>query len=358
MSHTDINTKWQCIMIWRFQPPNYNNAQLRAFWRFLLTPWRINGRNLQPSPIQKGKWSEPNLHEDMFQPLIFKGVIMFELWFSNFILLFSSKNHWTLQKRGAGLCITQGSFGSPVPSSFEIPWFLGLRERVFSWGKFVEPGTRSRSRLSSEKTHVQRPGGSWVRSFGECRGSLGEGWGDGVGWDGSRFFLGLPPGLCHSFVKVSFCWSLVTKRWRPIPKLPSTFAFWQPVIKSRCGVPGCGTAEAAMTKSWRTWMVHRDLGGVNSNIFYFHPEPWGNDPFWRIFFQRGWNHQLPTDRGYNLKPLLPIYFRPFVGGSNCILWLVDQPTLWFQRFCIFDPGDDPIWWYDIFQMGWFNHQLG
>lgn len=60
-----------------------------------------------------------------------------------------------------------------------------------------------------------------------------------------------PPGLCHSFVKGSFCWSLVTKRWRPILKLPSTFAFWRPVIKSRCRAPGCGTAEAVIrsTKS-------------------------------------------------------------------------------------------------------------
>ena len=44
--------------------------------------------------------------------------------------------------------------------------------------------------------------------------------------------------------KVRFCWSLVTKRWRPILKLPSTFAFWRPVIKSRSGVPGCGTASS------------------------------------------------------------------------------------------------------------------
>ena len=30
-----------------------------------------------------------------------------------------------------------------------------------------------------------------------------------------------------------------------------------------------------------------------SNIFYFHPEPSGNDPIWLIFFKWGWfNHQL------------------------------------------------------------------
>ena len=27
------------------------------------------------------------------------------------------------------------------------------------------------------------------------------------------------------------------------------------------------------------------LRGGNSNIFYFHPEPWGNDPIWPIFFK-------------------------------------------------------------------------
>ena len=36
------------------------------------------------------------------------------------------------------------------------------------------------------------------------------------------------------------------------------------------------------------------LGGGNSNIFWnFHPEKLGKmNPFWRISFQRGWNHQV------------------------------------------------------------------
>ena len=29
------------------------------------------------------------------------------------------------------------------------------------------------------------------------------------------------------------------------------------------------------------------LGGGNSNIFYFHPEPWGRFPFWRSYFFKG-----------------------------------------------------------------------
>ena len=37
------------------------------------------------------------------------------------------------------------------------------------------------------------------------------------------------------------------------------------------------------------------LGGGNSNILYFHPDPWGNDPIWRAYFSDGWlNHQLVT----------------------------------------------------------------
>ena len=32
---------------------------------------------------------------------------------------------------------------------------------------------------------------------------------------------------------------------------------------------------------------HGNLGGGNSNIFYFHPEPWGNDPIWRAYFSTG-----------------------------------------------------------------------
>ena len=37
------------------------------------------------------------------------------------------------------------------------------------------------------------------------------------------------------------------------------------------------------------------LGGGNSNIFYFHPEPWGNDPILTNIFGMGWNHQPAGD---------------------------------------------------------------
>ena len=40
---------------------------------------------------------------------------------------------------------------------------------------------------------------------------------------------------------------------------------------------------------------------VVSNIFYFHPEPWGTDPIWRAYFSNGlvqpeFNHQLVVSR--------------------------------------------------------------
>ena len=42
---------------------------------WLFTPWKINGWKLQPSPMKRKEHGpEPNLHEDMFQPLISRGV--------------------------------------------------------------------------------------------------------------------------------------------------------------------------------------------------------------------------------------------------------------------------------------------
>ena len=41
----------------------------------LSTPWKINGWNIQITHEKKGKWSEPNPYEDMFQLLIFQGCI-------------------------------------------------------------------------------------------------------------------------------------------------------------------------------------------------------------------------------------------------------------------------------------------
>ena len=42
------------------------------------------------------------------------------------------------------------------------------------------------------------------------------------------------------------------------------------------------------------WNLH--LGGGNSNIFNFHPEPWGRFPIWRAYFSKGLK---PTTRKVN-----------------------------------------------------------
>ena len=42
-----------------------------------------------------------------------------------------------------------------------------------------------------------------------------------------------------------------------------------------------------------------ELGGGNSSIFYFHPEPWGDDPIWRAYFSDGLV-QPPTREGKKL----------------------------------------------------------
>ena len=50
-----------------------------------------------------------------------------------------------------------------------------------------------------------------------------------------------------------------------------------------------------LAKKWEDTVDGRSpasLGGGFKHFLYFHPEPWGNDPIWRIFFQMGWNHQL------------------------------------------------------------------
>ena len=67
---------------YRYEHPNLhpfmnqvsNSGDLGTFQMFISIPRKMNGWNLQPSPVLKGKWSEPNLHEDMFQPLILGGV--------------------------------------------------------------------------------------------------------------------------------------------------------------------------------------------------------------------------------------------------------------------------------------------
>ena len=60
--------------------------------------------------------------------------------------------------------------------------------------------------------------------------------------------------------------------------------------------------------------IRRIRGGGNSNIVYFQPDPWGNDPIWRSYFSNGlvqpptriiecWTLQFV--RGEKVEPVWP-----------------------------------------------------
>ena len=63
--------------------------------------------------------------------------------------------------------------------------------------------------------------------------------------------------------------------------------------------------NASKRRVWRErWYSHQSLGGGNSNIFYFQPDPWENDPIWRAYFSIGWV-QPPTRTALILFQLKP-----------------------------------------------------
>ena len=119
---------------------------------------------------------------------------------------------------------------------------------------------------------------------------------------------------------------------------------------------------------------------VEAKMFYFHPENWGSFPFWLNIFQMGWfNHQLEpyffhiiwawivasslSDFHFHGPLKLPamesqvdtgVIELPIwgTGSRHCTGW-------WLQTFFIFFPPYLGKWskLTNIFQMGWFNHQL-
>ena len=59
-------------------------------------------------------------------------------------------------------------------------------------------------------------------------------------------------------------------------------------------------------------------GGFKMIVFIFHPEPWGDDPIWLIFFQRGWL-KPPTrkPRTVEEKNCLNGWITALVFGCKC-----------------------------------------
>ena len=71
------------------------------------------------------------------------------------------------------------------------------------------------------------------------------------------------------------------------------------------------------------------------NIFYFHPDPWGNDLIWLYDKknQVGWNHQLVS----HTKAVLKRSFQLPQVGCVLVPW-----TCYFEKL-FWTPGNLPIW---------------
>ena len=77
-------------------------------------------------------------------------------------------------------------------------------------------------------------------------------------------------------------------------------------------------------------------GGGNSNIFYFQPEPWGNDPIWRAYFSNGLV-QPPTSERMVTK---------FFWVYKCFLMAMFQASGMYPTECFFQDftGCFSFWW--------------
>ena len=82
------------------------------------------------------------------------------------------------------------------------------------------------------------------------------------------------------------CWVPKIPLRHPSVRTPLAWKGFDPFRKAMASLE----RSTGVRASW-TIAAWRNLGGGNSNNFYFHPI-WGRIPFWLIFFQMGWNHQL------------------------------------------------------------------
>ena len=78
---------------------------------------------------------------------------------------------------------------------------------------------------------------------------------------------------------------LVKRYVRPCIRMPRSPVWW---MRSKSISSVFFLFETKSDGLFEHW-----LGGGNSNIFYVHPDPWGDDPIWRIFF-KGVETQPPT----------------------------------------------------------------
>ena len=103
-----------------------------------------------------------------------------------------------------------------------------------------------------------------------------------------------------------------------------------------------------------------NLGGGNSNMFYFHPENWGRCPIWLIFFkwvETGRNHQPDNFHGERTPQVMERWMGFSMIENRISIWVffgrsrlmfnsppgshesISHPTL-LSRWC----SELPIWW--------------
>ena len=86
----------------------------------------------------------------------------------------------------------------------------------------------------------------------------------------------------------------------PFPEANFQVLCWTPGMYLFCQIVGGGGQKCVrfVRFGWRWWWQQACrcfffsslwdfLCGANSNIFNFHPNPWGNDPIWRAYFLNG-----------------------------------------------------------------------
>ena len=107
-------------------------------------------------------------------------------------------------------------------------------------------------------------------------------------------------------------------------------------------------------------------------LFFMFTPIWGRFPFWRSYFQMGWFNHQPKNDGflYNRLPLPSLWDVYGIDMQKHIYFYPIQCPLnqwdfqcwsrwWFETFVIFTPtwGRLISMLTNIFQVGWFNHQL-